>query len=106
VSQPGIAPGPAAPTAPSGAGLGWGWLITGFCLVVAVCLTFIYFLVLGGPEPAAVATTGTTAGTAVSGSDPRGLLWTARAADLVGQAAVIFAAALGVLVLFGTEGKK
>jgi multisubunit Na+/H+ antiporter MnhB subunit len=71
------------------------WVI-GLILVAAVAAALAYVLVGHPPSPLGAGTP----------ADPRALLWDSRALDLMVQAGVVFAAALGVLVLFRTEAKK
>ncbi|MCL6450759.1 MAG: hypothetical protein K6T75_05620 [Acetobacteraceae bacterium] len=79
-----------------GRGARWAWAAVALVLVAAAAALIGWVLVGEAPVPA---------GTAGAG-DPRQLLWNSRGLDLVVQAAVVFAAALGVLVLFRTEGSR
>jgi len=68
-------------------------------LVLVVAASVAIGLVLLGQPPV-------VAGSAGLGADPRPTLWGARALDVLGQGAIIFVAALGVLVLFGSGGDR
>jgi multisubunit Na+/H+ antiporter MnhB subunit len=78
--------------------------LAGLILAAGVALV-LGIVLLGSPpaiSPAATAPTGPALAPAVEFAS---VLWDSRAMDLLGQALVLFAGALGVLVLFRGEGR-
>lgn len=73
----------------------WSWFF-GLICVAAVACALAYVLV--GNPPSAVG--------AGAPGDPRTVLWDLRVVDLMVQAGIVFAGALGVLVLFRTEATR